>query len=196
MKIFMKLLVASFVIATLISVVPFESTCSDLERDVLRLHIIANSDSVADQNLKLMVRDNVQSVISPLYDGIDSKEEALKITKDNLALIEKTTKVTVTDCGYDYDVDVTVSHGFFDTRYYDDFTMPAGMYDTLVITLGEGSGKNWWCVMYPTLCVGACSDISMKDDLSDDEFDVITAKDVVFKFKIVEYFKKISAAFS
>ena len=73
--------------------------------------------------------------------------------------------------------------------------MPAGMYDALVIDIGDAKGRNWWCVMYPALCVGASSKITMKEDLSDSEYSVITDKDVVFKFKIVEYFEKINSLF-
>lgn len=196
MKMFMKILVCSFVISVLFSMIPFESTCSELQKDVLRLHILANSNSVSDQQMKLKVRDEVIAKISPLYNGVEKKSDAVLITKNNLSLIENIAQKVVDSYGADYKVKADVTHKYFDTRYYDDFTMPAGMYDTLQITIGEAKGKNWWCVMYPTLCVGASSEISMKDDLSDEEYKVITEDDIEYKFKIVECFEKISSYFN
>lgn len=195
MKIYMKILVSSFVISVLLCTVPFESTCEQLERDVLRLHILANSNSHADQQLKLQVRDEILSQISPLYDDANSKQEVIDITQNNLALIESIASDVIRGSGNDYEVDAKISTKYFDTRYYDNFTMPAGVYDTLEITLGEGEGLNWWCVMYPTLCVGASTKQSMQDDLSADEYTLITSDDLEFRFKIVEYFEKISSFF-
>ena len=196
MKMFMKILVCGFVISVLFSMIPFESTCSELQKDVLRLHILANSDSLSDQQMKLRVRDEVIEKISPLYNTVDKKSDAVFITKSNISLIEKVAQNVVDSYDCDYKVKACVTHKYFDTRYYDDFTMPAGMYDTLQITIGEAKGENWWCVMYPTLCVGASSKISMKDDLSDEEYNVITEDDIEYKFKIVEYFEKISSYFN
>lgn len=196
MKIFMRVLVFMFTVAVMVSLVPFESACSKLEEDVFRLHILANSDSPFDQKLKLKVRDEIIKEISPLYVNSDSKEEAVAITENNLCNIEKIAANVVKAYGCDYKVSASITKEFFDTRYYDDFTMPAGVYDSLVINIGESQGKNWWCVMYPSLCVGASSKINMKEDLSEDEYKVITADDIVFKFKIVEYFEKISSVFN
>lgn len=196
MKMFMKTLVSFFVIAVMFTVVPFESTCEKLEKDVLRLHILANSDESYDQKLKYSVRDEVIKTISPLYNDCITKEDAIKVTGENLKFIENTATKVINDNGYDYEVNARITNKFFDTRYYDEFTMPAGMYDTLEITIGEAKGKNWWCVMYPSLCVGASSKISMKEDLDDDEYDVITSSDVVYKFKVVEYYEKLCAFFS
>ncbi len=195
MKMFMKILVCTFVISVLLSAVPFESTCSELQQDVLRLHILANSDSSFDQQMKLDIRDRVIEMISPLYSDAQSKQDAIEITQDNLQLISDTAQSVVELYDCDYSVKAQITNMYFDTRYYDDFTMPAGMYDTLQITIGEAKGKNWWCVMYPSLCVGASSKQSMKDDLSSDEYTVITAGDIEFRFKIVEYFEKISSYF-
>lgn len=195
MKMFMKILVCTFVISVLLSAVPFESTCSELQQDVLRLHILANSDSSFDQQMKLDIRDRVIETISPLYSDAQSKQDAIEITQDNLQLITDTAQSVVELYDCDYSVKAQITNMYFDTRYYDDFTMPAGMYDTLQITIGEAKGKNWWCVMYPSLCVGASSKQSMKDDLSSDEYTVITADDLEFRFKIVEYFEKISSYF-
>lgn len=196
MKLYMRILICTVVVSVLFSTIPFESVCSELENDVFRLHILANSNMDDDQNLKLYVRDEILKKVSPLYDGVTSKEKAKKITENNLSLIVDTAQKAVKEKGYNYDVSAYVTSEFFDTRYYDDFTMPAGVYDTLLVKIGEGKGKNWWCVMYPTLCVGASSKTTMKEDLSDSEYNIISSGDVVYKFKIVEYYEKISSLFN
>lgn len=196
MKLFMRILVATVVISTLFSTLTFESACSELENDVFRLHILANSDYEYDQSLKLYVRDKILESCSDLYDDVKTKEEAKTITENNLSFIISIAEKAIAEKGYDYNVTAKVTRCFFDTRYYENFTMPAGVYDALQIKIGEGKGKNWWCVMYPTLCVGAAADTDMKEDLSESEYNVIVAKDVEYKFKIVECFEKISSFFS
>ncbi len=196
MKLFMKVLVATFTVIMTMSLVPFESTCKELNEDVFRLHILANSDSSFDQKLKLSVRDEVIKNISPLYNEVENKEEARAVTEKNLCYIEEIARGVLSQNGVSYEVKARITNKFFDTRYYDDFTMPAGMYDTLEISLGEAKGKNWWCVMYPSLCVGASSRMSMSEDLSEDEFEVVTSDDIEFKFKVVEYFEKICSIFN
>lgn len=195
MKMFMKVLVSLFVISVMFSMIPFESTCIKLQNDVLRLHILANSDSAKDQQLKLEVRDEVIAQIAPLYNCVETKEQAIAVTKDNLPLIEEIAQAVVKSHNADYTIKADITNKYFNTRYYDDFTMPAGMYDTLQITIGDAKGKNWWCVMYPALCVGASSKISMEEDLSDDEYKVITSKDIEYKFKIVEYYESVKSFF-
>ncbi|MBE6824063.1 MAG: stage II sporulation protein R [Ruminococcaceae bacterium] len=196
MKMFMKILMSSVLITVLMSAVALESTCSELKDDVLRLHILANSDTFYDQELKIKVRDSILNEISPLYDGVTTKEKAIAVTSENLDVITKVASKVIAQNNSDYSVTAEIAKEYFDTRYYDDFTMPAGMYDTLLIKIGEGNGKNWWCVMYPTLCVGASSDLAMKENLSDDAYKLITEDEYVFKFKFIEYFEKISKLFS
>ena len=191
MKIFIKVLVCVTVISILLSSLSFESACRMLEQDVLRLHIRANSDIDADQKLKLSVRDAVIKELSPLYDDVKDKNQAKLITQQNLEKAKITAQDVISNHGYDYGVQVKLCSEFFDTRYYDNFTMPAGVYDSLVISIGEAKGKNWWCVMYPTLCVGASSKESMKNDLTQQEYDVVASDEYEFRFKIVEFFKKI-----
>ena len=195
MKIFMKILVSCTLISVMFSFMSLESTCSELENDIFRIHIRANSDSELDQNLKLIVRDEILDEISPLYNEVTSKEQAIDITRDNLTLIEEVAEKVVTSNGYDYNVKASILSERFDTRYYEDFTMPAGVYDTLLVEIGEGVGQNYFCVMFPTLCVGSATDMSMKENLSEDEYELITDNDYVFKFKVVEYFEKISSYF-
>ncbi len=195
MKLFMKILISTFVLHTLFTMIPFESTCQSLEQDVLRLHILANSDSVSDQSLKLKVRDDVIEYMSPLYIGATDKSDAIEITQQHLSSIEEIAQSSVYEYGYNYSVDAKILNTYFDTRYYDDFTMPAGMYDALQISIGDASGKNWWCVMYPSLCVGASSKESMQDELSDSQYKLVTNDEFEYEFKIVEYFEKLCLFF-
>ncbi|MBQ0098631.1 MAG: stage II sporulation protein R [Oscillospiraceae bacterium] len=191
MKLFMKILVCVFALSVLFSMLPFQSICSQLEKDVLRLHILANSDTDFDQNIKLQVRDKVIEKVSYLYDNARTKEDAKRITNENLAYIEQTANEELKQNNIPYKAKAEVKNIYFNTRYYDNFTMPAGYYDALEITLGKGQGHNWWCVMYPSLCVGTATDSKMKEDLSKNEYNVVTAKDFTFRFKVVEYYEKL-----
>lgn len=196
MKLYFRILVAVTIVAVLWSLIPFESACGDLQQDVLRLHIRANSDSSSDQELKLYVRDKIINEISPLYNGANTKDDAVKITQQNIDYIKDVAQNAVYEKGYDYRVSVGIKNEFFDTRYYDDFTMPSGNYDSLLVEIGSGQGENWWCVMYPSLCVGAASKKNMSDNLNDNEYSVVTSNKFEFRFKIVEYYRKLTSFFS
>lgn len=196
MKLYFRILVAVTIVAVLWSLIPFESACGDLQQDVLRLHIRANSDSSSDQELKLYVRDKIINEISPLYNGANTKDDAVKITQQNIDYIKDVAQNAVYEKGYDYRVSVGIKNEFFDTRYYDDFTMPSGTYDSLLVEIGSGQGENWWCVMYPSLCVGAASKKNMSDNLNDNEYSVVTSNKFEFRFKIVEYYRKLTSFFS
>ena len=196
MKLFMKILVCVFALSVLFSMLPFQSTCSQLEKDVLRLHILANSDTDFDQSIKLQVRDKVIEKVSYLYDNARTKEDAKRITNENLAFIEQMANEELKRNNIPYTAKAEVKNIYFNTRYYDNFTMPAGYYDALQIVLGKGQGHNWWCVMYPSLCVGTATDTKMKEDLSKNEYNVVTAKDFTFRFKVVEYYEKLRSYFN
>lgn len=183
------IMIPSLIIACLFAAIPFFNSCTELTKDVLRVHILANSDSAADQSLKLSVRDRVLEYCSAYYDDCEDKNEALAVTRDRLGEIEKVAEQEIRSRGFDYSVKAEVGQAYFNTRYYENFTMPAGWYDSLRLTIGDGGGKNWWCVMYPALCVGAASEDKMKEDLSDGEYKVVTSDKVDFRFKLVEYWE-------
>ncbi len=191
MKRFCTLLIPALLIAFLVSVVPFVDSCRELSDDVLRVHILANSDSAADQSLKLAVRDRILEHCSVYFDQCEDKNEALAVTREHLDEIEAVAQSEIHAHGFDYPVKAEVGQAYFDTRYYEEFTMPAGWYDSLRLTIGGGGGKNWWCVMYPALCVGAACREKMKEDLSDGEYRVVTADRVDFRFKLVEYWEEL-----
>lgn len=189
------IMIPAMMIAFIVAVIPFFNSCQELSEDVMRVHILANSDSAADQSLKLSVRDRVLEHCSAYFDDCEDKNEAMAVTEDHLDEIEKVAEKEIRDQGFDYPVKAEVGQAYFNTRYYDEFTMPAGWYDSLRLTIGEGGGKNWWCVMYPALCVGAATDDKMKEDLSDGEYRVVTSDKVDFRFKIVECWEDLCNLF-
>ena len=169
---------------------------SDISSSVFRLHVIANSDSDEDQNLKYIVRDKVVEYMSSISQNASSKEEVIKIAKANLNKIQAIAAQTIRDNGYTYSVNVEVGNFSFPSKRYGDITLPPGYYDALRIKIGKAEGQNWWCVMFPPLCFvdvtsGVVPDESkeiMKENLSKEEFDLISknSNEVKVKFKIVE----------
>lgn len=197
MKLFIKALSAATVICIIFSMIPFSAECSNISDEVFRLHILANSDSKADQELKLIVRDSVLKYTEKLYKNADSLISAEKLTADNLQNIANIAQNEVKRNGYKYKVKAEIRRMYFDTRYYGKVTMPSGFYNALRLTIGKGEGHNWWCVMYPSMCIGASTDYSaLKKDTSDNQYKIMTEGGYEFKFKIVEYFVKISSLFS
>lgn len=136
----------------------FAQECDDVRRAVVRLHILANSDSEEDQTLKLAVRDAVLKGTEEIFAQSRTKEEAEALVADHLREIESIAAAEIARQGYDYAVSARIVNRFFDTRVYDGFTMPAGRYDAVQIEIGSGQGRNWWCVMFPPLCIPAASD--------------------------------------
>lgn len=197
MKNLVKSACISFVICIIFSVIPFNAQCKNVSNEVFRLHILANSDSKKDQNLKLKVRDKVLKYTASIYRAAENREEAEKLTEIHLQNIADIAKNEIVRNGYSYPVKAEIKHMYFDTRYYDNVTMPSGFYNALRITIGKGEGHNWWCVMYPSLCVGASTDYNaLKENTSEDEYEVMTGGGYEFKFKALEYFEKICSLFS
>lgn len=174
---------------------------SDLCRSVFRLHIIANSDSVEDQNLKYKVRDNIIAYMNTLCSNLNSKEEVISIANEHLDDFKKIAEDTIKANGFDYETQVEINNVFFPTKTYGDLSLPEGYYDALRIKIGNASGRNWWCVMFPPLCfvdvsTGIVPEESkelIKENLSDEEYNLICTgnnsksnSDIKFKFKIVE----------
>lgn len=197
MKLFIKSACIAFVLTVIYSVIPFEAQCSEISEDVFRLHILANSDSEEDQSLKLKVRDEVLEYTEDLFNSASSKEEAEKIISDNLQSISNVAYCTLLENGYDYTVTAEITNMYFATRHYEGFTLPSGMYDALRITIGEGGGHNWWCVMYPSICISSAQekDDKAKEVLDDGEYDIVRKEQYQYKFKIVEMFERFCSLF-
>lgn len=177
------------------------AVCSDISDSVFRLHVIANSDSPADQNLKYIVRDSIIDYINEISSSATSKEEVLQIAKSNISEIQSIAINTVRKEGYDYSVNVEVGNFVFPKKTYGDITFPPGFYDALKVEIGEAKGQNWWCVMFPPLCFvdvssGIVDDSSkelMENNLSEEEYHIISdnSTDVKVKFKIIEWLNNI-----
>lgn len=190
-KTFSIALICALISCIMLSMVGFKDSCDEMYENIIRIRIIANSDSAEDQALKIKIRDAVLERSNELYNVAVSYEDAVKITEDNLDLLLKTAQSAVEENGYDYNVSLELREEFFDTRVYDDFTLPAGKYKTAVFTVGEGKGENWWCVIFPRVCVGACSG-KLEDSVSDKSSGyAYNAKNYVIKFKTVEIFEKV-----
>lgn len=169
---------------------PIIATSEDISNKVLRLHILANSDSTEDQNLKLGLKNYFLENTSDLFLG-KTLEENIEIAKKNTLTLEKLCNKFITESGYDYETKVIVDKEYFDTRVYDDFTLPAGVYNSIKIVIGEGSGHNWWCIVFPSVCLYSCSE-SMSDYLTEEEMELIS-DGYTPKFKIIEIYEKIKS---
>lgn len=187
-----KVFVPLFMILTLsISIFqPIIATSENISDKVLRLHILANSDSTEDQDLKLKVKNYFLENTSDLFVG-KTLEENIEIAENNIDYIENICNKCILDNGYDYKSKVTVLKEYFDTRVYDDFTLPAGIYNSVNIELGQGSGHNWWCIVFPSVCLSACTK-SMSDYLTEDEMELVR-DGYTPKFKIIEIYEKIKS---
>lgn len=196
MRLFTKSLCVALILTVLFSVLPFEASCQEIRKDVFRLHILANSDNAEDQNLKLKVRDAVLEYTENLYKNSNTKEEAEALTSKILQNIANVAKRVLVSNGYDYKVTCQIEDVYFNTRTYENVTMPSGTYRALQIKIGNAQGKNWWCVMYPSLCVGASTDYKALDEkLDDKEYNTLVNEKTQYKFKIVEIYEKIISFF-
>ena len=133
----------------------FGEECSFIRENTLRLHILANSDSPADQALKLKIRDAVLSCSGELFSGCDTRQKMISAAQEQLPKIQQVAEQTALHNGYELPVTVSVTDMFFETRRYDHVILPAGTYTAVRIELGAAAGKYWWCVLYPPLCVSA-----------------------------------------
>ena len=163
---------------------------NDISTKVLRMHVLANSNSINDQRLKIAVKNNILKSTQELFTDCDNLDESLGIAQSNTELIKASAQEVIKKYNKNYDVKVYVDNEFFDVREYKDFTLPSGNYNTVKIVIGEGKGKNWWCVMYPAVCISACSD-DFDKALTKEEKKLITSKKYIPKFKILEIINKI-----
>lgn len=173
----------------------------ELAGSVIRLHVIANSDSPADQQLKLAVRDQVLKQAEQLYPDGATLEEARAVLTKNLPLLEEAGQQVVTDWGRDYPVSARLEKCWFPTKEYVGFALPAGNYEALRIVIGEGEGQNWWCVAFPPLCLGAASqpveNTVQAGNFTDAQVSLITQENegYVLKFKSLELLGRLQGFF-
>ena len=177
----------------ILMLVPFEGQCREISDKVFRVHILANSDSEADQKLKLRVRDALVNAGEEILKDVESKEEAERLIEKNIPKLKSIAENVVFQNGYDYPIDLEITNMYFDTRHYGNITMPGGFYDALRVKIGKAEGKNWWCVMFPSLCIYSVSKTeTLEENLSDGEYKIISSEnEYQYRFKIVEIFTGI-----
>ena len=189
MRIIATILISMATFFTLNAIIPTSEEC-EIYDSCVRLHILANSDSEGDQAVKLKVRDKMLEKISS-YES-NSKEDALLKIEESKEELIAVAKSALAENGYDYDVDIELGVEEYPTRYYDDFSLPAGNYTSVRVLIGEGEGQNWWCVLYPPLCTSSA--IKYDDEayidvgLTKDQYSLITQSNGKYKikFKILE----------
>ena len=180
----------------------YVSAISDnLYNSIFRLHVIANSDSEEDQNLKYIVRDNLINYINENCKDFSSKNDVVQYANNHIEEIKNIAENTVKQYGFNYPITVEIGKFDFPTKSYGDISFPSGLYDALRVKIGESAGKNWWCVMFPPLCfvdtttgiVSNSSKESLQETLSEENYKVVSDTentDITIKFKIIEFFEK------
>lgn len=193
----LAMLIGFAVTLILTSVSSFAESRRTLEDSVFRLHILANSDSEADQTLKLKVRDAVLAEVPELFGECQSKSEAEAAAAQNMPQILETAKRTLSENGCEYGVSAEICEMYFDDRTYGDIVMPSGNYTALRITIGDAKGKNWWCVMFPSLCLPAAMDFEglaeeSKGYFTDEELYILeNHSEYEVRFYFAELFEKL-----
>ena len=186
-----------FIFFFIITANSYANTISqNLSDTFFRFHILANSDSKEDQELKLKVRNSIIEYMDTLTKDEDNKDEIIKICEQHKQDFKKIAEKIIFDEGFDYDVNVLIGKFSFPTKHYGNISLPAGEYDALRIEIGNAIGQNWWCSLFPPLCfvdissgtIDSQGEEYLKNNLSTEEFSIVTknSKEVKFKFKIIE----------
>lgn len=170
----------------------------DLAENVIRFHVIANSDSENDVALKLIVRDEVISLLNEKLDGCHNRDESRRIIEESLGEIEEAARSVSVKNGFHYEIKAEMCSDVFPVRQYGSVRMPAGDYEALKISIGNAKGHNWWCVVYPPLCF---ADIASGEVTKESEQRLAAGGDSIlvesdelvpeFKFKVVEFWKEL-----
>lgn len=188
-----------FIYTSICAISYAQNISTDIASSVFRLHVIANSDSKEDQDLKYKIRDNLLKYMNKICKDCTSKEEAISLVEKNKDIFKQIALDTIRNEGFSYDVNINIGNFEFPTKNYGDISLPAGLYDALRVEIGEAKGQNWWCVMFPPLCFvdissGVVPEESkevLQDSLTEEEFALISDKssdEIQFKFKLLEFF--------
>jgi len=183
----------SLVLSLLFSVVSFGIECNSMRNNIVRLHILANSDSAEDQAVKLLVRDTLLDCGGELFSGKLNVKNATEILNREKEKLTELVNGTLSDKGFNYNAEILLVEEHFTTRVYESFTLPAGEYLALKVMLGKAEGKNWWCVMFPPLCLPAAADKEpLNIYIGDDGAEIIENYDnFEMRFKIIEIYESI-----
>lgn len=186
--------VCGFLLAVTASFFPFAAASAELSDEVVRLHVVANSDSREDQRVKLLVRDAVLKEAAGWYGDAQTLEEANAALCVHLGAIETAANKALQESGSSHSAKVQMTDEYFPTREYEDFSFPAGKYRTLKVVIGEGEGHNWWCVVFPALCLPAAEEDSFST-LPPAQRELIKKPEgYQVKFKAVEWYEALRSA--
>lgn len=190
-------LIFALVLSIFVGADACSGSCEGIRESVFRLHVIANSDSQEDQQLKLAVRDRILSLGRDVFSQAHSREEAETAIRPFLPEIQLAAEEVVRQWGYTYPVKVMISNEYFNTRTYEQVTLPAGKYDALRVVIGDGAGKNWWCVMFPPMCLPAAEETEeLEQVLTEDEMQmVMDYQDYEIRFKVIEWYEYLKQLF-
>ncbi len=193
-----KLLIFTFVIlavALIVGLLPVHGE-SEIYNTVVRLHVLANSDSEVDQELKLKVRDEIIEIVNPAVNDCKTQAEAIERINAIIPEIEEAAEEVVRENGYEYDVTVKLGEEYYPTKTYETCAFPAGEYVSLRVLIGEGEGENWWCCLFPPLCLSSATDDGESNEeafisvgLTSDQYKIITDTKTPkyrVRFKILE----------
>ncbi len=189
-----KIIFAGFIITVCFSFLGFTAESEDLSSKLIRLHVKANSDTDFDQEIKLSVKDSVSDFTEEVVAEAFSMEDAENLLIKNLPEIEEAANDKLKELNVNYKASASVDFEYFKTREYETFTLPAGEYKTLRISLGEAEGENWWCVVYPSLCSAVEIDEDI-EELSEEEVELIEESPEI-SFMLYEWYKNIVNFFS
>ena len=172
---------------------------NNLSQAVFRLHVLANSDSDEDQALKLKVRDSLLNYMNSICSNCSTKSEAISLANEHKNDFQQIAEQTIVENGYNYSVKINIDNFYFPTKNYGDISLPAGFYDALRVEIGEAKGKNWWCVMFPSLCFidvssGIVDDEAkevLENNLEEESYRIVSNQnqsEIKLKFKLIEFF--------
>ena len=171
----------------------------NLYGSVIRIHVLANSDEKADQERKLLVRDRILSFVKENFSESTSRKEAAEEIEKNIPQIISLAEDTLKEAGSDEKVEAVLDREYYPTRQYEDFALPAGEYLSLRVMIGEASGQNWWCVLFPPICINSALETDealMKAGMSEKNVSTVTKKKgYVYRFKILELWQKSKKGF-
>ena len=196
-KIFLSVVAIAIVLYIAFSFTYFGASCESVRSDVVRLHILANSDSKSDQEVKLLVRDALLKENTKLLSDDVTTDNAEEYFSENKAVLLKVAKETLEKNNFDYDVSISLGEEYFETRKYGELVFPAGEYTSLKVVLGEGKGHNWWCVMFPPLCVPSAAEVETDESKTayyltpSGEKIVNGGNKYVIKFKFLEIYEEL-----
>ena len=184
------------IVTMLLAIMPTDAEARIYE-DTIRLHILANSNSTEDQNLKIEIRDRLLTEYGNNLKELGTKDEAESVIQDLLPKITDSVNLWISELGFNYKAEAVIGVEWYETRDYGDFSLPCGYYTSLRIMIGEADGNNWWCVMYPPLCLELATESAPADDglidYTNEEIRLIKGGRYNVKFKILE---EVSRCFS